>query len=1028
MDDATLEAELPVGDLPTQGAEPAAEGSASASASASRMERLCSDLLDGVAGPTRLLHYVLLHRLGRGGTGVVYAAYDEKLDRKVAVKLWRQGRDKGPGRLVREAKAMARLADPNVAQVYEIGEVEGLTFIVMEFVDGVTLKRWLVAMPRSRREILAVFQAAGSGLRGAHAKGLVHRDFKPENVMLRDDGRVLVLDFGIARIDDAGPPLELELGSKVDSLSGTTSTLTRDRLPTDPVLRAVTGTPAYMAPEQFLGRETDARTDQWSFCVALWEALHGQRPYMGGTVAELCLAVTQGRRTMPEHGTVPAWLRKVLERGLAVDPAERWPSMDVLLEAMAADPTRRRRWIATAAGAGVLVAAGLGGTYVVREQRRAEAIAACEAEAAAIGADWSDETRRALEQGFLATELPFAASAWERAQERMGAYARDWSQLYSHTCREARVEAQRSEAAYAQVADCLDERRATFAGLVGAWAEADDQAVIRATTAATSLPSPSTCTSDLWLARRIDPPAASRVEVAALRERLERVAALQLVGSYDHALAEAQASLQAAQALGWRPLKAEAELMVGDSYEDLGKYEEAREATWQAFLEALGGGHDLVMLQAAVKLTAILGPNLARHEEALRWGQHGAMLIERLELGETVHQASLLRAIGAVQWKQGAYDEALASLERALEIDEAALGPEHPDIAASLKMLGNVEFERGAYDRALARYQRALSIKETVLGPDHPDIAGLLDNIGAVRGTQGARDEALELHQRALSIKEAALGPEHPAVAGSLVNVGVELQYRGERTRALASYERALRIWEATLGPDHPHVASVLNNIGNIHTKLGAHEQALAAQRRALAIIEATSGPDHPLVATLHVGMGNVLSEQGATDDALQTFRRGLELTERSLGPDHPNIALFLVNIGNVLRRQGRLEEALDHYQRALALLEAKLGPDHLDVAEPLVQIGLTQAQRSALTEARAALERALSIRERGAAPVGSLGEARFELAKVLWVTGERVRSRELAVAGRDALREQPEGRTEELAEAEAWLLERPEP
>jgi tetratricopeptide (TPR) repeat protein/predicted Ser/Thr protein kinase len=1024
-DDATLDAPTPVGDMPTQGG---GDPASTASTSSSRLDRLCNDLLDGVAGPTRLLHYVLLHRLGRGGTGVVYAAYDEKLDRKVAVKLWRQGRGQGQGRLVREAKAMARLADPNVAQVYEIGEAEGLTFIVMEFVDGITLKRWLAQAPRSRREILAVFQAAGSGLRGAHAKGLVHRDFKPDNVMLRDDGRVLVLDFGIARIDDAGPPVELGDGSKIESLSGTTSTLARARLPTDPVLRAVTGTPAYMAPEQFLGRDTDARTDQWSFCVALWEALHGQRPFAGGTVAELCLAVTQGVRTTPEHGDVPAWLRKVLERGLSVEPDRRWPSMAALLQALDEDPTRRRRWIAAAVGVGTLVLGGLGGAYAWREHRRAEALAACEAEGKAIDADWSDETREALERAFLATELPFASSAWEHTARWMGEHAHDWSEVYTTACVEARVEGRMSEDAHASVTDCLDQRRASFSALAEAWAELDDQMLMRATTAAASLTPASSCTSDPWVARRMRPPADAKAEVAALRTRLERVMAVRLAGRYDDALAEAETVAARADALAWRPIQAEAQLGLGRAHDALGKYEQASNAMWRASLEALGGGDDMAALDAATELTEIVGYRLARHAEGLRWGERAAMLIERLELHGTIHEAYLLDAVGKVQWKQGAYDDALTTLERALAIKDEVLGARHLDLAGSLDALGGLHLDRGDYDAALASHERALGIVQEILGPEHPNIAGSLNNMGTVRSKQGARAEALELHERSLAIKEAALGPEHPLVASSLVNLGGELEHHGAYDRAVAALERALRIWEVSLGPEHPNVGTVLINLTSVYTRRGEHERALVAGRRALAIFEASLGPEHPQVAWLLAAIGNVDLDRNRYGAAAETFQRGLEISERALGPDHPQVGSFLILEGSALRGQGRHEPAFERFERALRLQEAALGPDHVDVAIPLEEIGKLRLEQGRHAEARAAFERALSIRERGAAPVRQIAQLRFELGQVLWATGEQQRGRQLAVAARDALRTLPEDGAKKLAEVEAWLRERPEP
>src|SRR5690606_32000265 len=282
-------------------------------------------LRDG--GRTRELgHYVLLDKLGEGGMGVVFAAYDRALDRKVAIKLLRATGDEAQRRLIREAQAMARLSHPNVVQIYEIGELDddGSTraavlagdgsrpvFIVMEFIDGQTLSAWRRQRRPSIAEILAVFDAAGRGLAAAHRKGLVHRDFKPDNVMIRSDARVVVMDFGLARERSEldGQPRAPVLDDAVAGHS--TSELSIDLTATGALL----GTPAYMSPEQFAGAATDAKTDQFSFCVALWEALHGSRPFAGTSLAELAYSVTSGQRSAGSD-TVPTWLSDAVARGL----------------------------------------------------------------------------------------------------------------------------------------------------------------------------------------------------------------------------------------------------------------------------------------------------------------------------------------------------------------------------------------------------------------------------------------------------------------------------------------------------------------------------------------------------------------------------------------------------------------------------------------------------------------------------------------------------------------------------------------
>ena len=235
--------------------------------------------------PARIGRYLVIGPLGEGGMGLVFAAYDPQLDRKVAIKLVRPAYTESSGgeaqaRLVREAQALARLRHPNIVTVYEVGAFRDEVYVAMEFVDGVTLRTWQFEHARSWREIVRVYQAAGRGLAAAHRGGLVHRDFKPDNVLVTREGEPRVLDFGLAFSDTIKPALGHHAAPLDAHLTMT---------------GALVGTPAYMSPEQFNGHGVDARTDVFAFCVALYEALYGVRPYAGTTVAEICVALLDGR-------------------------------------------------------------------------------------------------------------------------------------------------------------------------------------------------------------------------------------------------------------------------------------------------------------------------------------------------------------------------------------------------------------------------------------------------------------------------------------------------------------------------------------------------------------------------------------------------------------------------------------------------------------------------------------------------------------------------------------------------------------
>ena len=316
----------------------------------------------------RIGRFAVLRQLGEGGMGVVYSAYDEELDRRVALKLLRPGRDNSPrnqARMQREARAMAKLSHPNVVQVYEVGRFEEQVFVAMEFVQGRTLGVWLRAQEHTWLEILGVMVQAGRGLQAAHEAGVIHADFKPDNVLIDAEDRVRVVDFGLSRrADPASASLRAAASSSTagSSRSGSSATgeaavsMPAASLSLRPVPRPhsdlddsgrlrpgeeprsnarIAGTPAYMAPEQHRHHPADQRSDQFSFCVTLFTALHGKHPFAGGSLLELVINLTDGKMHPPPADTqVPAVVHAVVVRGLALDPDARWPSLAELLDAL----------------------------------------------------------------------------------------------------------------------------------------------------------------------------------------------------------------------------------------------------------------------------------------------------------------------------------------------------------------------------------------------------------------------------------------------------------------------------------------------------------------------------------------------------------------------------------------------------------------------------------------------------------------------------------------------------------------------
>jgi eukaryotic-like serine/threonine-protein kinase len=831
----------------------------------------------------QLGRYLVIEELGRGGMGVVLRAYDPKLQREVALKVVRADALEAlaQARLVREARAMARLNHPNVVAVYDV-ELGEDVIVVMEYVPGTTLRRWLEEETRAYVEIVERFAAAGRGLAAAHAEGLLHRDFKLDNVLVGEDGRVRVTDFGLARV--RGSPSG-EPGSADDSDAWASSQnvgVGEDRVTVElTAAGAVMGTPRYMAPEQSEGREIDERADQYAFCVSLWRALTGRWPFEGRDRA-LFEAKRGGPPRWPSEVAVPRHVVEALRRGLSAEPAERWPSLPALLRELGRDPNRRRRRV-LAAGVLALVTVGAWG---VQRVQRARTFAACSSEGAAIEEVWNEARADAIAAAFEGTGLSYAADTWSRSRARVDDYAEGWRNTRRATCEQAQIErAFAPELAQASRV-CLGEHLDGLDALLQQLEVPDATAVQKAASATASLPLVRACTDEKQLRHRTESPGdpAVRGELRALRSRLSRASAALTMGRYAEALQEAEAVLEDARALRWPPIVAEAKLAAANAQERLGRYEDARAGYEEAFFEAGASARDELALTGASALVGVV-EQLARHEEALHWGRVAQMLVDRLDLSDDLAVGLLLNNLAAVHQGMGAYEEAKALYERALAIREKALGPEHPAVAASLNNLAMVHNTTGAYEEAKALYERALVLKEKTLGPEHRDLASTLNNLAGAHQVMGAYEEAKALHERALAIREKTLDPEHPHVAMSLYNLGLLHEATGTYEDANALLERALVIWEKTLGPEHPQVASSINGLADVHRATGAYQEAKVLHERALAIWEKTLGSEHPHIAYPLLGLSEVALEQHRAGDAAVLARQAVALREQGNVP-----------------------------------------------------------------------------------------------------------------------------------------------
>jgi tetratricopeptide (TPR) repeat protein len=806
--------------------------------------------------------YIVLDRLGRGGMGIVYAAYDPELDRKVAVKLLLPGRDRmGPARLrlQREAQAIARLSHPNVVAVHDVGTVGGQVFVAMELVEGVDLARWLAAGPRSLGEIVELFLQAGAGLAAAHAAELVHRDFKPENVLVGVDGRARVVDFGLVRKDDAASMSSSDASgpsvSRSDAGADEGQRLT--------VAGALMGTPAYMSPEQFEGSAGDARSDQFSFCVALHEALYGERPFEGGSPAELVYAVTHGElRTPSTQRSVPWRLRQVLLRGLAVDPADRHPSMEALMVAIrrAAAPRRGRWW----AVAGMAVLAG-GGTWAFARHEQACAHAANRAAVV-----WSPERRAALQERFEATGLSYAADTWQRVQSQVDAHVAGWSAEQRELC-----EAGEGLAPAAETEDprqrCLDDRLDELDVMLTVFAKAEVGTVMQAVALVHGLGAPGEC-SDVD-GRTITPRPSDpvlREKVDALRSELEYARLAAFAGVEPMAPEALSRFVEDAKALGYAPLLAEIHAQQASFAADDGRYDEARDLLDLAFETALASRYDVLALDVATDLTFFHGVLRREPDEAHRWARRAEALHQRVAGNEKLrlqllsNWASVYALAGDDARARALYDEAL-TIVRGLEEPHA--------IAMMLNNLGAFHATGGRLDEALAYLEESAADQTALLGPDHPGTLRTRANIGVVAVMGGRYAEARPLLEAVLPRQEAALGPHHPEVAVTLEALATVLVRADELAAAEGMRRRVLEIRERVQAPGSTPVLTARLNLANVLAALDRHAEARAL---TLEVQRALPSGEARLRTQAHEILALTALRLGLVEDARRNAEAGL--------------------------------------------------------------------------------------------------------------------------------------------------------
>ncbi|MEM9462518.1 MAG: serine/threonine-protein kinase [Myxococcota bacterium] len=867
----------------------------------------------------------MLGEIGRGGTGRVLRAYDSKLQREVALKKLGRGvlRANAADRLVAEARAMAKLSHPNVVAVYDVEVTDHGVTLVMEYVPGPTLRAWLrqTKSPRPWEKVVEHFIGAGRGLAAAHAAGMLHRDFKPANVLLTPNGTAKVTDFGLAK--DAHEllrprhvgPQALEPADTADTRTG-----------------MVRGTPRYMAPEQQMGEALTDAADQYGFCVTLWEALTGAPPFCG-TWEELGASKLEGPPPWPEAVVVPRPIVEALRRGLAVEPNARWPSMTALLRALELPPSRRRRPKAIAAGLVALLGlGGLGGAGLYEwSQARSGRCTGASRQLAGI---WDANRRSEIEAIVREIDVSYGPDAWARTAEQLDRYAAQWAAMHREICEATTIRGEQSLTVMDLRMACLHRAKQQLAATTTVLADADAEVVKRAHELVASVRPLSRCADVDALQADVEPPRdADQEAVEEIQALVAEAKAERRAGRYTAAREAIDAARERLARVEYGPVQTEVALEAGHVLDAQGDYEAAEAALLRSLEQAARWRQWESMARASSQLVYVVGYRRRHQAEGLRYRE----LARGLADGRPRLQAELHNNTAAILQEQGHHEAAEAEHRQALELRQQILDPEHPEIAESLNNLAIVLFRQGRYEEAEAEHRLALALRQRICGPNHPDVAMSLNNLASVLRVQGKPSEASTAYEQAAQTFERALGPAHPHVATSRENLAVVYLAEGRLAQAEAEFRQTLALREQALGLDHPDVATSLNNLATVLHRQGALAEAETHLRRALALKQRGLGPEHPEVAHLQHNLALVLYDQGHAESAVKPAEQSWQRRQRDDLPARAraDTAFLLAQILGAARPDDPPAQ-----RRAIALAEqslrtyAQLGPLAQDQTE----------------------------------------------------------------------------------------------
>ncbi len=874
--------------------------------------RMPSIDLDGFLGDTTVAlepgalisdTFEIRGRLGAGGMGVVYLAEHKQLGRDVALKIaTRRSEAAATEHVLREARMMAALVHENVLPIHQVGTLDGRAYIAMEYVEGGTARQWVAARPRMWRQIVDMYVQAGRGLAAAHVRGLVHRDFKPDNVLVAEDPRtgrlrVRVGDFGLARSQE----VELDDTRSISADGGDTTKTEH-----------LVGTPAYMAPEQFSGASADAASDQFAFCVALHEALFGERPFSADSLGQLVLAVTAGKRQPPSDDRgVPRRIRRVIDRGLSHRAADRYPTMDALLDELTREPLLRRRSVQVTLAGGLGLAAALtwGNLRDVLD---------C-SDTGVEAPVWDAARVDAIGEAFARSGLPNASDLSERVTAHLGAWITGFQDADRAACEATRVRHERSEGRLELARQCLYARREAFEAAIGVLELGHSVVTARSLDVVEDLPDPQECV-DLDALEIADASLSEdeRQSLLELRIELAKFSALRVAGLYPEARELAGGLQQRAREVGIPLGLAEVSQELQMLYGSLRQREDAAKTAEEGQAAAIEAGDG--KLAASLAIAALFHEGQLRHAEVgAQWDRLATAWVHRLgdPDGATLR---LALARGAFFRGQGRFPEAIAEHELAWTMTGRP-GTKPGDRIQAGSALGDTYSRASRMDDATRVFEETVALAEATLGPFHPTVANDLNGLAQARLLNGDKERGIEELRRAEKIVVAVHGDESVAHAEILMGLGSAFANLKRFDESEKANLRAIELFRAAGPEQRRRLSQIYGNYGYMLSLRGDHEAAFEATLEAAEIIEKVE-PGSIEWANAVANLAGQAHDLGRDDKALEYAELARPVLIESLGGEGHRTAMLDIIAGEALLNLGRFEEAFARCEAAQKVVD----------------------------------------------------------------------------------------------------------